>query len=55
MMKGFTTGIAVGMAAGAAVTVLCMPKSRRSPALRRAARMCRAMGDMAENIGGIFR
>ncbi len=55
MTKGFAAGIAVGMAAGAAAAMLCMPKSRRSPAMRKAARMCRAMGDVAENVGDIFR
>ena len=55
MMKGFTTGMAVGIAAGAAVTVLCMPKGRRNPAMRKAARMCRTVGDVVENVGDIFR
>ena len=56
MCKGFTAGVAVGMAAGAAVTVLCMPKKKRVPGMSaRAARILRSMGSVAENVGDLFR
>lgn len=53
-MNTFVKGAAAGLLVGSAVVLMAIPMTKPSPK-KRVSRALKSMGDLVEDIGGVFR
>lgn len=54
-MNNFVKGAAAGILFGSAVALMTIPMSRKSNPRKRVSRALKSMGDLVDDIGGVFK
>ena len=54
-MNNFVKGAAAGLLVGSAVAMIAIPMTHKQSPRKRVSRALKSMGDLVENIGGVFR
>ncbi|MBQ7737713.1 MAG: hypothetical protein IJT62_07765 [Oscillospiraceae bacterium] len=52
--KRFMTGLGIGMAAGATLSMVVMPRARRNEGRKMVSRALKNMGDVIDDVSAVF-